>query len=334
MAAGAICALATGPAANAEIPVTIGVSVGVSGFHIPYYVGVDRGLFKAEGLDAKLVAMSGKALVNAGLGGAIDFVPIPTGGVIASLHGAKIKFIVNGSLISQWTLVAPKSVTKVAQLKGKTCGYSRAGSAGYDEGEITLRRFFDMRIGRDYKVISFQGEADIFAALINGSVSCGLLTFPNAAKALKSGFHILLRTGDYLPRLGPLWVTEKYFEANKDTVRRFIRAVAKAEQYIADNKAGTVPVIQKHFGIKDPAEAEFIWDQLHNEYGPDIVPSLFAELYEGRIKSMKASGLWPKDKPDPDFHAYVARDMLRSTLRGMGYYLQRPPQVQGKLKPK
>ena len=50
---------------------------------------------------------------------------------------------------------------------------------------------------------------------------------------------------DYLPRLGPLWVTEKYYDNNKDTVRKFIRAVVKSEEYIADNKAGTVPVIQK-----------------------------------------------------------------------------------------
>jgi NitT/TauT family transport system substrate-binding protein len=332
----ALSAIAAGPvrAEAALTKITIGRTPGASGFHIPYFVGVDRGIFKAEGLDATLVSMTGKALVTAGLGGAIDFVPIPTGGVQASLRGAKIKFIVNGSLISQWTLVVPKSVTKVAQLKDKTCGFGRPGSADYDEGEITLRQHFDMQIGRDYKVISFQGEADVLAALANGNVSCGLLTFPHAAKAMKAGFHILLRTGDYLPRLGPLWVTEKYYESHKDTVRRFIRAVVKSEQYVADNKAGTVPVIQKYFGIKDKKEAAYIWDQLHNEYGPDIVENLFAELYEGRVKALKASGLWPKDRPAPDYRSFVARDMLTQVLREMGYYLQRPPKVQGKLKAK
>lgn len=333
--AGAALATAAAGQARAEsklIPITIGRTTGASGFHIPYFVGVDRGFFKEEGLDAKLVAMTGKALVTAGLGGAIDFVPIPTGGVIASLRGAKIKFIVNGSLISQWTLVTPKKIRTVSQLKGKTCGFGRPGSADYDEGEITLRQHFNMQVGRDYKVISFQGEADVLAALINGNISCGLLTFPHAAKAMKAGFHILLRTGDYLPRLGPLWVTEKYYENNKDTVRRFIRAVVKSEQYVADNKAGTVPVIQKYFGIKDKAEAGYIWNQLHNEYGPDIVDSLFADLYEGRIKALKASGLWPKERPAPDYQSYVARDMLTGVLRSMGYYLQRPPKVQGKLK--
>ena len=57
-------------------PITIGRTTGASGFHIPYFVGVDRGFFKDEGLDAKLVAMTGKALVTAGLGGAIDVLAV------------------------------------------------------------------------------------------------------------------------------------------------------------------------------------------------------------------------------------------------------------------
>lgn len=332
LACAALALSATAGAALAQTKITIGRTTGASGFHIPYFVGVERGIFKQEGLDPTLIAMTGKALVTAGLGGNIDFVPIPTGGVQASLRGAKIRFVVNGSQISLWTLVVPKEITDISQIKGKTCGFGRPGSADYDEGEITLRQFFNMQVGRDYKVISFQGEADVLAALINGSVSCGLLTFPHAAKAQVAGFHILLRTGDYLPRLGPCWVTEKYYEANKDTVRKFIRAVAKAEQYVADNKEGTVAVIQKYFGIKDPKEAGYIWDQLHNEFSPDIGAGLFAELYEGRIKALKSSGLWPKDKPDPDYQSYVARDLLTAELRGLGYYLQRPPKVQGRLK--
>ena len=316
----------------ARTKITVGRTPGGSGFHIPYYVAMEKGFFAKEGLDATFVPMGGKALVTAGIGGAVDFVPIPGGGVIASLHGAKLRFVVNGSKISQWTLVVPKSITKVEQIKGKTCGFGRPGSASYDEGAITLRQFFHMQVGRDYNVISFQAEPPVLAAMINGNVTCGLLTIPNAAKAIKAGFHILLRTGDYLPRLGPCWVTEKYYENNKDTVRRFIRAVAKAEQYFAHNKSETVPIIQKYFGIKDPSQAGIIWDQLHNEYGPDISESLFAELYEGRIKALQGRGLWPKNKPAPDYQSYVARNMLTSVLRDMGYYLQAPPKIQGRMK--
>jgi hypothetical protein len=152
--------------------------------------------------------MTGKALVTAGLGGAIDFVPIPGGGSQASLKGAKLMYVVGQSLVSQWAIVTPKQFTAVEQLKGKTCGFGRPGSADYDEGEIVLSKTFHMNVGKDYKVISFQGEPERIAALINGDIQCALVSFPHAARGVMAGFKILMKTGDYLPRIGGVfWVT-------------------------------------------------------------------------------------------------------------------------------
>lgn len=321
----------TGPAA-AQTKIKVGRTTGASGFHIPAYIAQDKGYFKKEGLDAHFVAMTGKALVTAGIGGAIDFVPIPGGGSQASLKGAQLRYVVGESLISQWAIVTPQSIKSVEDLKGKTLGYGRAGSADYDEGDITLSRFFNMKVGRDYKVISFQGEPERVAALINGSIQGGLLSFPHAAKAQAAGFKILLRTGNYLPRVGgTFWVTKAYLDKNRGTVKKFIRAIAAATQYLADNKNGSVPVIQKYFAIKDAKEAGFIWDSIHDQYGPDIPEDLFKKLFQGRYKRMVSQGLWPKDKPMPDPEQFVERKLLTDTLRDMGYYLQAPPKVQGKM---
>ena len=53
-------------AAQAQTKITIGKVIGGSGFHIPSYVAMDQGYFKAEGLDARFVELTGKALVTAG----------------------------------------------------------------------------------------------------------------------------------------------------------------------------------------------------------------------------------------------------------------------------
>src|SRR5690606_12209712 len=181
-------------------------------------------------------------------------------------------------------------------------------------------------------VISFQGEPERIAAMINGSIDAALVSFPHAAKAQTHGFKILLKTGQYLPRVGgTFWVTESYLKDNRDTVKKFIRAIAKASQYLAHNKEGSIPVIQKYFGVEDAKEAGFIWDTVHDQYTPDIPEKLFNDLFQGRLDRMKAQGLWPKDKPGPDIKKFVARDLLTGTLREMGYYLQAPPLVQGKL---
>ena len=107
--------------------------------------------------------------------------------------------MVGESLKSHWVIVARPNVTKVEDLKGKTLGYGRAGSADYDEGAAVLRRVFKMEVGKDYKVISFQGEPERVAALVNGDIEAALISIPHAPKALNAGMKLLLRTGDLHP---------------------------------------------------------------------------------------------------------------------------------------
>ena len=145
-------------AAQAQTKITVGKIIGGSGFHIPSYVAMDQGFFKAEGLDASFITLHGRALVTAGLTGSVDFIPIPSGGSQAALSGAEIRYVVGESLKSQWLIVARPNINKPEDLKGKTIGYGRAGSADYDEGAAVMLRAFKMEVGKDYKVISFQGE--------------------------------------------------------------------------------------------------------------------------------------------------------------------------------
>jgi ABC-type nitrate/sulfonate/bicarbonate transport system substrate-binding protein len=86
-----------GPA-HAQTKITVGKIISGSGFHTPSYVAMDQGFFKAEGLDASVVTLNGKALVTAGLSGSIDFIPIPSGGAQAALSGADIRYVVGESL--------------------------------------------------------------------------------------------------------------------------------------------------------------------------------------------------------------------------------------------
>src|SRR5919112_6159462 len=99
--------------------VKIGRTVGGSGFHIPSYVAIDKGLFKAEGLDASFIAATAGVLVRATIAKEIEFTPIPGGGSEAMLKGAPLVFFVGQSLISQWTLTTTPDIKRVEDLKGK-----------------------------------------------------------------------------------------------------------------------------------------------------------------------------------------------------------------------
>jgi len=300
--------------------IKVGKVISGNGFHIPSYIAMDHGFFKEEGLDATWVELQGAALVKAALAGNADFVPIPSGGAQAALRGAKIKYVVGESLRSQWTITVPKNITKVEQLKGKTLGYGRIGGADYDEGAAVMRRAFKMEVGKDYKVISFQGESDRIAALINGDIQGAVLSVPHAAKAVSAGMHVLIRTGDYIPRAGgSFWTRQEFLDQNPATVKKFIRAIAKGVTYFRSNKDGSVKTLKKYLGIKSDQEAGAIWEQLKDAFGAEIPPNLFAKIIESRVRSMKAARQWPEGKPAPDPESFVERKLLDSTLKEMGY---------------
>ena len=302
--------------ASAQTKITVGMVIGGTGLHLPTYVAMEKGFYKEEGLDATWVKLNGKALVTAGLSGEVDFDPIPSGGALAAMKGAKLSYVVGQSLSSQWVIVTGKDIKKPEDLKGMTFAYGRAGGADYDEGATVFSRIFHMNAGKDYKVISFQAEPERVAALINGSVQAALLTAPAAAKAQKAGYKVLLTTSDYIPRLGgPIWALTSYADKNPDTVKRFIRAIAKAIMYIRDNKAGTVAVFKEYIGIEDAQEAGLLWDTLHNTYDAALPKDLFREIFESRRTDMIAAGQWPKDKPLPDTEGFVKRKLLDERSR-------------------
>src|SRR6202050_2167194 len=125
--------------ANAQqTKVTIGKVIGGDGFHVPTYVALDQGFFKAEGLDGSLVELDPRSQVTGVISGNLDCAPIPSGGAQAALSGAKIMYIVGESLKSQWTIVTGKNVNGAAELKDKTIGLGRPGGADYDEVQAVL----------------------------------------------------------------------------------------------------------------------------------------------------------------------------------------------------
>lgn len=306
------------PIANLSFAQSIkmGRTVGGSGFHIPSYVALDKGFLKAEGLDTDFIAATAGVLVRATIAKEIEFTPIPGGGSEAMLRGAPLVFFVGQSLISQWTLTTTPDIKRVEDLRGKTLGLGRPGSADYSEIVITLGKHFNMHPGKDYRVIAFTGEPDRIAALIRGSIHGGVLSFPHAARAEKEGMKILLRTGDYIPRLGGTFLTHKDFiKEKRDVVKKFTRAIIKAEDYIRTDKKGTMEVIQKYFEIPDTQVVASIYNQVYDKYGPEMPSDLIQDLFESRTTPELG---WPKGKPLPDLDQFVDRSIVNEVLKEMG----------------
>ena len=320
LAAVALAALIAPALAQAQTKITVGKITSGSGFHIPSYIAMDQGFYKAEGLDASFITLPGRALVTAGLTGSIDFIPIPSGGSQAALSGAEIRYVVGESLKSQWLIVAKPSITKPEDLRGKTLGYGRAGSADYDEGAAVMSRAFKMEVGKDYKVISFQGEGERVAAMINGDVDAVLVSVPHAPRAISAGMKVLVRVGDYIQRAGgSFWTRKATVDERPDAVKRFIRAIARGVMYYRDNKAGSIATLKEHLGVASDQDAEIVWEETHNTMGAELPAEQFREIFESRRVDMIAAKQWEPDKPLPDPEKFLTRALLDSTLKQMNY---------------
>src|ERR1700688_559479 len=290
--------------------VTIGKVIGGDGFHVPTYVALDQGFFKAEGLDGSLLELDPRSQVTGVISGNLDCAPIPSGGAQAALSGAKIMYIVGESLKSQWTVTTRQEINKPEDLRDKVLGYGRQGGADYDEAQAVLHRFFHMDVGKDYKVISFQGEPERIAAMANNDIQGAGLSIPHAVVAEQAGLKILLRTGDYIPRAGgTIWCMQSFVEQHPDTVKKVISGIAKAVMYYRTNKEGSMKVMEKEIGsIKTDTDAGLIWDQLHDTFGAEVPADLFKEILESRRQTMIAARQWPADKPLPDPESFLTRN--------------------------
>ena len=312
-------AFVTFGAAQAQT-IKIGKIPSGNGFHIPTYVAMDQGFYKAEGLDAVFVLLDGRPMVTALLAGSIDLAPIPSAGAQAALSGAEIRYVVGESLKSQWLFVARPGINSMEDLRGKIIGYGRAGAADYDEGAAVMRRAFKMEVGKDSKVISLAGEPERIAALANGSIDAALISVPHAPRAINAGLKILLRTSDYIQRAGgTVWTRKAFADQNQDALKKFIRAIAKAVMFYRDDKAGAIKTLRAHLGVESDADAAVIWEETRHTFGAELPPNNLREILESRRLEMIAAKQWPADKPLPDPEQFLLRSLLDSTLAEMKY---------------
>jgi ABC-type nitrate/sulfonate/bicarbonate transport system substrate-binding protein len=129
------------------------------------------------------------------------------------------------------------------------------------------------------------------AALINKSIQAAILSFPHAARAERAGMKILVKTGDYIPRLGGTFITHRDFlKEKRDVTKKFIRAMVRANDYVKAHKQGTIEVIQKYFEIKDVPLAEGIYKQVATAFGPEIPHDLLMELFQSRTTRRLMAG--------------------------------------------
>ena len=216
--------------------------------------------------------LPGRALVTAALAGSVDFVPIPSGGAQAALSGAEIRYVVGQSLKSQWLIVTRAEHQQARGPQGQDHRLWPRRLRRLRRGrDRDAARFFNMEVGKDYKVISFQGEPERIAALINGDIDAALISVPHAPKALDAGMKVLVRTGDYIQRAGgTIWTRKAFADEHPERLTKFIRAIAKAVMYLPRQQGRLDPDAEGASRHRQRQGRRIVWDETHNTLGAEL----------------------------------------------------------------
>lgn len=226
----------------AEVPVVTVALVSTSwNTGLPTAVARGAGFFKEEGLEVRPVtfASSGPIMMALLMSGQADFVIAGAVAILRGIARGAPVVVVSGHLNRMsYALMSARGLKTIADLKGKTIGITGIGGMGEFTIVESLRRNGLIR-DRDFTVLNIEGgPAARIAALKTGKVHAVPLTPGQRVQAENDGFTVLLDTRETLTEIPSTIVasTREFASSSPDKVVKFLRALAKAMDFIRRDK--------------------------------------------------------------------------------------------------
>jgi sulfonate transport system substrate-binding protein len=295
--------------------VTIGIQISPAMTLV--MVAKDKDFFAAQGLDVELKEFTaGKFALQAFLGGSIDFavsgeVPV----CLAALQGNQLRVV---------TQVVEKTTNEVRVVALK----DRATDSSVSAGDYFTRRkrklatsfgggpeFFTYNFLRHYHVepnkveILSQRPEDMPAALATHSVDAISVFDPFAfiAEQKLGKMAVTFEAPEIYSELYVLNARPEQIEKTPGVVEALLRALAQAENFIADNPGESKQIMQKYTKL-DPTVVDGIWNNF----------SFKVALNQKLMDDWNAEAIWALDtakvRPDtkvPDFNKFVDSRFLK-----------------------
>lgn len=236
--------------------------------YYPYYLADYLGYYEAEGLDVEIVIVAGSgATVQQLVAGNADIGhPSAPATAQAVAQGQCLKQPYTYAHVNVYGLATPadSDIETLQDLKGKVVGVSEPGG-----GEIIMVRAVLAGVGLaenvDYSIAAVgEGGPLTVQALQNGDAQAYSSSIFDVASVEANAMPLRQLLPDefrYFPS-NSIVVTCDYYDANKDVVTRFARAVAKATVFGEANPDAAWDITKTYEPelFEDEALARAIWD--------------------------------------------------------------------------
>jgi len=256
-----------------------------------WFTALDAGLYRKHGLDVELIFIQSSTMsVSTVVSGDID-VANASGGAVASAAAGGANLVMTACYINTlpYELIVQESVKSAEDLRGKSVGISRVGSAS-DVAARALIKGLGLEPVKDVPIIQVGGPTERAAAFRTGRI-VGFPSPPGTIHLAKGMPHrIMISTADFKKRFDFPYIcsttTKSYLAAKRDTVRRLTMALIEATHFLKTRKEETKRIIAKYTRQNNPQYLESSWAanvKLH-----DRVPLVTREGTEVQIKEALA----------------------------------------------
>lgn len=216
-----------------------------------YFAAQEQNFYKKYGLDAELIFIpSTTTSVTSLLAGDVK-VANATGGAIASAAVAGANLVTVACYINTlpYELVVQESVKSAEDLKGKSIGISRVGSAS-DTAAHVLVKGLGLEPVKDVPIIQVGGPSERAAAFRSGKIA-GFPSPPGVINLAKGIPHrILISTADFQKRFEFPYIcvdtTKSFLAGQRDTVKRVVMALIEATHFFKTRKEESKKIIAKY----------------------------------------------------------------------------------------
>jgi ABC-type nitrate/sulfonate/bicarbonate transport system substrate-binding protein len=268
----------------------------------------DAGIFQKYNFEPQVVYIPGAPPnIAALLSGDLDFTIFAgPASVAATVEGADVQVLMSFINTMDHSFFAVPAIKGAADLKKKTIGISRPGSAD-DYGLRILLRKWGLDPDKDVAIITAGGQPTRLTAMQVGRIDASLFQLPTTAQARKEGLKELAFLGDLgIDYLGTSVVaTRSMIQKNPNFVQRFVKAFAEGIYYYKTNKEPSIRSLAKFTKLNDRLALE----EAYGTYALKLLPQVPYPSTKGieviledlGQKNPKARNLDPRRFSDPRF---------------------------------
>ena len=270
----------TGPVAK----VTIGV--GVAPLSVLIWVAENEGYFADNGLDVEMKEyLSGKAALADLIDGKVDIATITEFGFMSKSFDEKdirILSSITAATINSLIARKDKGIEEISDLKGKRIAVTSGTEAEFFLGTFLI--FNDISIN-DVAIVYLEPR-DIVQSVSDGEVDAAMTWEPYVYKTRTNlGENAIVWPGQSGQESYWLFVSkEDFITRNPGMVKRSLKALLQAEEFVKRNKDGSKRILVSH-----DVDAQFvddIWQKL--DYTISLSQALLITMEDGaewRIKN-------------------------------------------------